>query len=103
MSIQAITFKQVGNVVHMKYKQLCDFMIKHKLMVFVEYRQVHQMRGGVKQYYPSSRYDGKYIINGACGKRDDNNNVVPDQLLDSRIVDVMKELLNENLPEISVG
>ena len=102
MSIQAMTIKQVAKAVGLSREQLYIILRATGLIVSVGFERVYQQRAGAEQSYMSERFEGDYIINSACGKRDRYRRVVPDQMLDSRIIDVLKGRLNEKLPEISV-
>lgn len=92
MSIQAMTFKQVAKAIGISREQLYITLRATGLIESVGFERVYQRRGGSIQSYMSERYDGEFIINNACGKRDQKDRVVPDQMLDSRVISVLKTL-----------
>ncbi|HDL7911209.1 hypothetical protein [Yersinia intermedia] len=95
MSIQAMSFKQVGKVIGLTREQLNVNLQAFGLIKSVGCERVYQQRGGAKESYISERFDGEFIINNACGKRDSYGKVVPDQMLDSRVIAALQERLNE--------
>lgn len=92
MSIQAMTFVQVAKAVGLTREQLYITLRANGIIESVGFERVYQRRDGAIQSYMSERYDGDFIINSACGKRDQKNRIVPDQMLDSRVVIVLKAL-----------
>lgn len=92
MSIQAMTFVQVAKAVGLTREQLYITLRANGIIESVGFERVYQRRDGTIQSYMSERYDGEFIINSACGKRDQKNRIVPDQMLDSRVIIVLKAL-----------
>lgn len=95
MSIQAMSFKQVGKAMGLTRGQLYVNLRVFGLIKSVGFERVYQQRDGNKESYISERFDGEFIINSAGGKRDSSGKVVPDQMLDSRVITALEERLNE--------
>ncbi|EQB2068861.1 hypothetical protein ACYEVR_003058 [Yersinia enterocolitica] len=95
MSIQAMSFKQVGKAMGLTRGQLYVKLRAFDLIILVGVERVYQQRSGAKESYRSERFDGEFIINSAGGKRDSYGNVVPDQMLDSRVIAVLQKKINE--------
>lgn len=91
MTIQAMTFSQVAKAVGLTREQLYTTLRATGLIESVGFERVYQTKSGCKQSYMTERFDGAYIINNSMGQKDVNGKVVCHQLLDSRIIEKLKE------------
>ncbi|KHS80484.1 MULTISPECIES: hypothetical protein [Pectobacterium] len=97
MSIQAMSFVQVAKTVGLSREQLYVTLRATDLIKSIGFVRVYQRRRGAIQSYTSERFEGQFIINSAGGKRDDNDCVVPDQMLDCRVIPELKRFLNKRI------